>query len=1174
METELNTDLQALRERIATLEQQLAAARAELLRELPEDEAEKDALPDSFFRELLEHGELSLGMVRPDGRVLFQNRGLAELLGYAQHERVGRSGFELIHPDDKTRVQTIIYNIASGLETAKPYRARFLHKNGHWCWVEIKPYLLPESAPVRGLFVALSDASRMVELEAKTKEQERLLADLLVRIKQLDEQSSEVKTVMGEAPQEKQLFKTLFDSSIDGMLLTGPEGIVLDVNDAFCKLYGVTRKKILGGPLEKIFPKKLRGKVRKAYRKAYKGESSMTYFQGKAVTPSGKETPVESSGSFIYEGNQRVALLSVVRNVGWRDTYEAELRRKSEFLQTAQHVAQVVSLEYNTHQQSYTWSANAAEYFHFLELDDLTFAGFLERVHPEDKDDFSFITSRLEEHKRATQHEMRMLEPSGRTHYFQVHVRPTEKDDDGLNECVMITLQDITPQKEAQLNLVNSKRMLDRSEEVTATGSWRMNLDDNSLQWSRNLYVLFGYDPNKDKQPSVNDAMRLVHPDDLEATAAQGRRVVKERKTITFETRLIIKNVVRWFQIIIFPGYDEAGELRYVHGITQDITETKEARAQAREAESRYRSIYENAPVGIYRATWAGELIDVNPPFARLLGYDSPEEVLAAVQDVGKDLYQRPEHRKQLLKQLKSQGQVDNYVVALRNKQGRTLWVSDTCRLELDDAGQPLYLEGSITDVTNVQDAQMAQVRSERRLRRLAENTPDYILILEMPDFEIAYSNRPMLLGHKLKNLRLTGSLAELVHPEDMATLQQFRERLFNLKAGEYTQFELRLQNASSRYIWMQMRETILSTDDKNEPTEVLTILTNIHYRKMAEQALERSEERFRKIIQNSSDVIVLTDAHGSSLYASPAAERLFGYGSDELVGHDFAQYLHPNDRDLFRAHLQELVDDPEAKISAQLRFQHKSGMLVVLESQSINLLQEKSVGALVITIRDITQRKETELKLKGSLLEKEILLQEIHHRVKNNLQVVASLLDFASDGTQETELERVLSESRNRIYSIALVHEKLYNSQDLHNIDFVDYVNDLLSYIQQAYRIEAGITFDLKIDHFLVDIDTAMRCGLIINELVSNSLKYAFKGKEEGCVRLEASAADGKLIRLLVEDDGLGFDTQSVALEEDAHMGLRLVRLISRQMRFEMEMETAPGKGARFELKRVPVKV
>jgi two-component sensor histidine kinase len=227
------------------------------------------------------------------------------------------------------------------------------------------------------------------------------------------------------------------------------------------------------------------------------------------------------------------------------------------------------------------------------------------------------------------------------------------------------------------------------------------------------------------------------------------------------------------------------------------------------------------------------------------------------------------------------------------------------------------------------------------------------------------------------------------------------------------------------------------------------------------------------------------------------------------------------------------------------------------------NLIFPKN--GFVLTFTDITESKLNEQKIKSSLKEKEILIKEIHHRVKNNLQIVSSMLKLQMRMISDTNTKDILKDSQNRIQTISLIHKNLYKSTDLLNINFSDYLNDLVKNLFSSYKSFCGeIDIELNIENLIISIDIAMPCGIILNEMITNSLKYAFPDNRKGKINISFKLFEDKY-ELIFKDDGIGIPTGIIKDSQD-HIGLTLIKELSLQLFGEIIMNTN-SSGTEFKI-------
>src|SRR5579883_695329 len=329
--------------------------------------------------------------------------------------------------------------------------------------------------------------------------------------------------------------------------------------------------------------------------------------------------------------------------------------------------------------------------------------------------------------------------------------------------------------------------------------------------------------------------------------------------------------------------------------------------------------------------------------------------------------------------------------------------------------------------------------------------------------------------------------------------------------------------------------------------------------RKRAEEALRASEERYRAVVEDQTEVVCRFRSDGNFLFVNNVFCRTFGKTEHELIGTKWVPVAHPDDVPRVQAELARLaVNNPIVRI--ENRVYDGIGRLRWMEfvnrgffDSRGELLEIQSVG------RDITDRREAEELLRNTLAEKEVLLKEIHHRVKNNLQIVSSLLDLQSEHTTDPEVLEMFQESRGRVKSMALIHERLYRSQDMARVNFAEYVRQLANDLYRTYKMsDAEIRLDLVVDIPALPIDLAIPCGLLLNELMSNCFKHAFRDASEGTVRV-AVYRDGDKNVIRVSDDGAGFPP-GIDYRNTTSFGLQLVNTLVAQLAGEIELTTGPG--------------
>jgi two-component sensor histidine kinase len=224
--------------------------------------------------------------------------------------------------------------------------------------------------------------------------------------------------------------------------------------------------------------------------------------------------------------------------------------------------------------------------------------------------------------------------------------------------------------------------------------------------------------------------------------------------------------------------------------------------------------------------------------------------------------------------------------------------------------------------------------------------------------------------------------------------------------------------------------------------------------------------------------------------------------------------------------------------------------------------------GGLIVYFRDITEQKGLEIKLKHSLKEKEILLKEIHHRIKNNLQIVASIINLQSNYVKDPEDVHLFVESQNQINAVALVHQKLYEGVTLSSINFENYIKELIKTLFETYQVKKDkINLIFDIDNLEIGSDLAISLGLILNELITNALKYAFPAGRSGEIRISIKSGTDS-INVIVEDNGVGFP-EHLNFRNTESLGMQLANSLTEQYNGEIRLERLNGTKFKLKFKR-----
>jgi hypothetical protein len=348
----------------------------------------------------------------------------------------------------------------------------------------------------------------------------------------------------------------------------------------------------------------------------------------------------------------------------------------------------------------------------------------------------------------------------------------------------------------------------------------------------------------------------------------------------------------------------------------------------------------------------------------------------------------------------------------------------------------------------------------------------------------------------------------------------------------------------------------------KGDIVGMVEVVLDITAHRRAEAALRWSEQKYQRFLDRMGDAAYEANDRAEIIYANPMASRLSGVPLEELVGRPFVPLLAEESRKIaIEAHQRTL--DGESQ-ECELTF--ANGRIAQFKNEPLRD-QHGNIRGVFGIARDVTRRKRAEAAITAALQEKELLLGEIHHRVKNNLQIISSLLTLTRRQTQNQEAAALLEDARAKVHTMALIHRQLYHQERFECIDMGSYTGELMAYLSHLYWEEGReITRVIEASGVSLRITQAVPCGLVLNELISNALKHAFPGRDRGTVAVSIRRTNSGAVRICVKDDGVGFPDR---IDPDAAgtLGLQLVKiLIERQLGGKFQLESNRGTAVMLE--------
>lgn len=579
-----------------------------------------------------------------------------------------------------------------------------------------------------------------------------------------------------------------------------------------------------------------------------------------------------------------------------------------------------------------------------------------------------------------------------------------------------------------------------------------------------------------------------------------------------------------------------------------------------KKSEVRFRSVYENSFDAILLTKPDGTILSANPAAQKMFGM-TEEEII----EVGRrGIVVEDENLKRALEERERKGKARAELMCKR-KDGSTFIGEVTSNIFTDDEGN-FDTSMIIRDVTEHKIAEEKLQKSEEKYRNIFEESFDGLFITS-PEGKIVDINKKgiEMFGYNDKEEVLNLNLERDVYsdPND-------RKRVLAMidKDGS-AEYEIVVKKKNGERMITQCSLNTVK-DENGDIISYRGIIRDITKHKEAENEIRLANLYNRSLIEASLDPLVTIGQYGEITDVNEATEAVTGVSRSELIGTDFSDYF--TDPLKAREGYKQVFKEGFVR-DYPLEIMHRNGQVTpVLYNASVYKNESGEVIGVFAAARDIAERKNAENELKKSLKEKEVLLKEIHHRVKNNMQIISSLLSLQKDFMQGEEADKALLESRNRVKSMAMVHEKLYKSKNFTRINISELIERLVADLFLTYNIpNKQVKKIIDVDDLNLNIETAIPCGLIISELVTNSLKYAFPHGKKGKLTVSLEALD-EWNELTVSDDGIGFP-EDLDYKKPRTLGLQLVNKLVDQLDGEIILDRIHGTSFKICFKEIEYK-
>ncbi|HEY0030351.1 MAG TPA: PAS domain S-box protein [Bacteroidia bacterium] len=1141
-----------------------------ITRDVTERKQREEQLKDSEqkFRMLAENASDLIYRYRlyPELKYEYVSPSAKALTGYSPEDFYDQPmlSFKLIHPDDMSLLgnseQLILEKVKLGSVKEPPLILRWVKKDGSVIWTETrnKPIFDEDKR-----LVAIEGISRDITLQKQNED---------------DLRDSEER------------FKLLSNATFEGIVFT-ENGIVIDANDQFVDMYGFgSSKEIIGKHLIDDFVVDEQKSLARRFLRLTKSEP----FEVQTIRKDGSIISVETKGQNIpyFAKNIRA---TVIYNITERKQYESNLRESERTLSTLMN---------NLPGMAYRCENDEKRSMRFVSkgFQDLTGynpkdiinnkkRSFADIIHPDDRYKGKEAIGNALKTQSTFEIEYRLISASGESKWVLEKGEGVFADD-GKLLFLEGFITDVNAKKQYELELTQSrenyKSLVDYSPDgvfihidgkvvfanPSALKLAEMQDMEKALSYSLFDFLLPEYHDeviNRIKKASLGHSQNFIEVK-IRAVTGEIKEVETKPILIKFNGQTAILTVVHDIttQKKLIKEQtraqiaEETNEL-----LEQEITERKVAQLRLLESQKYTRLLINSSLDMICASDRDGFITEFNNAALKTFGY-KPEEVLGKHVSI---LYADPDERTRITEhELYSKGSFAGEVLNIK-KSGVKFFAYLSASVLRNEEGSVVGAMGVSRDISELKRAEQELRESEEKYRAIYEQAFIGIAKVDLRgQFVQVNEHLCNILGYSKEEL-CGKKYTDIIVPEDIG-IDYHRILL----SGEHSKanFEKRYIHKNGDIVNANVTVSTVRNVD-GQITHFIAVFQDISESVKADETLKAQSAKFNAIIESSSHVIWTVDRNiclttFNENYGRQQRQR---YNIDIKVGLSMitGDAISTNEYNNFwiKKYESTFAGNPQY---FETQFFDKEGTeswgeiyLNPIFGKDGQIMEVSGIG------HDITEKKKSEEKIRQSLQEKEVLLKEVHHRVKNNLQVISSILNLQSSYVKDEGTLNILKESQNRIKSMAFIHESLYQTKDFSNINFTEYVINLSQNLIHSYsNFDHEIKLNLDIQNVFLNLDLAIPCGLIINEIVSNALKYAFVDDHQGGEITISMKIEGENLVLIIGDNGVGLP-KHIDYRNTESLGLQLVVTLTDQLSGKIHLNLEKGTNYTIIFKQNQVK-
>jgi PAS domain S-box-containing protein len=629
-------------------------------------------------------------------------------------------------------------------------------------------------------------------------------------------------------------------------------------------------------------------------------------------------------------------------------------------------------------------------------------------------------------------------------------------------------------------------------------------------------------------------------------------------ENFNFESEWKFGKKQKWYEYHLSPIFDKNNECIGASVVANDITDRKNSEQELIQSEEKFRALYNNAPLSFQSLNEDGSFRDVNPAWLRTLGYKKEEVIGKKYIDFLHPNYKG--HFKSSFPKFKELGYVHDVQFQIRHKDGNYLDISFEGCVGYHPDGSFKQTYCVFQDITEHRKAEKALLESEVKFRNMSEQIREMIYLTDDKGKLYYISPASMtIFGFSPQEMEGNLFMKYLKKTEIPKAIKEFLKTI--LSGSPVIDLQLKMKHKSGKIFIGELAGTSYKSEDFKG---TIGVIRDISRQVESESEIIQAKDTAERYLDLAGNMILSLNKVGEIELINQKGLEILEYSRDEILGKSwFDTCISKEDVSQVKDVFQKII---LGKAEFVKHFENevitKNGEKKIISWYNTLLRDKKGkIDSILSSGMDITERIEFETKIINNLKEKDILLRELYHRTKNNMQVITSMLSMQARKSDNDEIRSLFKEVNNRIRSMSLVHQKLYESQDLSRINLKDYIQDLVKLLAQTYSLSSNnITFKFELEDLFIMIDTAVPLGLIINELISNVFKHAFPDEAKGILNIHLYKEDNNKINIVIKDNGIGIPI-GLDLRKNDTMGLRTMFILAEhQLKGNVTYESKNG--------------